>query len=134
MPFAITKPTGRAHALSLEIPQRRRSNPARWGQGEEPALTAEQEKADSDLKAERTRERRKSRPSLPAHLPEVAVVLEPASTACPCCSGAMHRICEDVSRRLDVVPAQYEVLVTRRPKYACRTCEGSVVQAPAPAA
>jgi transposase len=25
------------------------------------------------------------------------------------------------------------VLVTRRPKYACRTCEDGVVQAPAPA-
>ena len=96
-------------------------------------VEAEQEKADPDLKAERTRERRKSRPSLPAHLPEVEVVIEPASTACPCCSGAMHRIGEDVSRRLDVVPAQYQVRVTRRPKYACRACEGSVVQAPAPA-
>jgi transposase len=61
----------------------------------------------------------------------VEVVIEPASTACPCCAGAMHVIGEDVSKRLDVVPAQYQVLVTRRPKYACRACEGRVVQAPA---
>jgi len=45
----------------------------------------------------------------------------------------MHRIGEDVSERLDIVPAQFRVLVTRRPKYACRRCEDGVVQAPAPA-
>ena len=45
----------------------------------------------------------------------------------------MHVIGEDRSQRLDVIPAQYQVIVTRRPKYACRTCQGAVVQAPAPA-
>ena len=44
----------------------------------------------------------------------------------------MHVIGEDRSQRLDVVPAQYQVIVTRRPKYACRTCQAAVVQAPAP--
>jgi transposase len=53
--------------------------------------------------------------------------------SCPCCSGPLHRIGEDVSERLDIVPAQFRVLVTRRPKYACRCCEDVVVQAPAPA-
>ena len=47
--------------------------------------------------------------------------------------GALHRIGEDVSERLDIVPAQFRVLVVRRPKYACRACEEVVVQAPAPA-
>ena len=32
-----------------------------------------------------------------------------------------------------MVPAQFRVLLTRRPKYACRACEEGVVQAPAPA-
>jgi transposase len=45
----------------------------------------------------------------------------------------LHRIGEDRSERLDIVPAQFRVLVTRRPKYGCRTCEDGVVQAPAPA-
>jgi hypothetical protein len=40
---------------------------------------------------------------------------------------------EDVSERLDIVPAHLRVLVIRRPKYACRACEDGVVQAPAPA-
>jgi transposase len=37
-----------------------------------------------------------------------------------------------VAERLDVIPAQFRVLVVRRPKYACRACPGTVVQAPAP--
>jgi transposase len=43
----------------------------------------------------------------------------------------MHAIGEDAAERLDVMPAQFRVLVTHRPKYACRACEGAVVQAPA---
>jgi transposase len=45
----------------------------------------------------------------------------------------MTVIGHDTSERLDVVPAQVRVLVTRRPKLACRACQGVVVQAPAPA-
>jgi transposase len=44
----------------------------------------------------------------------------------------MHRIGEETSERLDVVPAQFRVIVTHRPKYACRACEQAVVEAPAP--
>ena len=32
-----------------------------------------------------------------------------------------------------VIPAQFRVIVTKRPKLACRACTGTVVQAPAPA-
>ena len=45
----------------------------------------------------------------------------------------MQVIGEDRSSRLDVIPAQYRVLITRRPKYACRTCQEGVMQAAAPA-
>jgi transposase len=71
--------------------------------------------------------------ALPAHLPRCEQVIEPASTLCPCCAGQMHRIGEDVSEALDRVPARLRVLRTIRPKYACRSCEGPVVQAAAPA-
>lgn len=53
--------------------------------------------------------------------------------ACPCCGSALHQIGEDVAERLDVVPTTLRVLVTRRPRYGCRSCESAVVQAPAPA-
>ncbi len=44
----------------------------------------------------------------------------------------MHRIGEDRSERLDIVPAQLRVIVTVRPKYACRACTDGVTQAPTP--
>jgi transposase len=76
--------------------------------------------------------RRINRGALPAHLPRIETVVDVADPTCPCCAGRMHRIGEDVAERLDVVPAQLRVLVVRRPKYACRSCPGTVVQAPAP--
>jgi transposase len=44
----------------------------------------------------------------------------------------MHVIGEETSKRLDVIPVQFRVIVTHRPKYACRACAEGVVQAPAP--
>ncbi|MCP1986873.1 transposase [Bradyrhizobium sp. USDA 4523] len=44
----------------------------------------------------------------------------------------MTKVGEDVSKRLDVIPAQWRVLVTRRPKYICRRGSDPVVQAHAP--
>jgi hypothetical protein len=43
----------------------------------------------------------------------------------------MHKIGEERTERLDIVPAQLRVIVTVRPKYACRTCTDGVTQAPA---
>jgi transposase len=67
--------------------------------------------------------------ALPKHLPRCEQVLEPDTTACPCCQGLLHRIGEDVSEVLDVIPAILRVLRTIRPKYACRGCTDGVVQA-----
>ena len=58
--------------------------------------------------------------ALPRHLPRCEQVLEPDTTACPCCQGVLHRIGEDVSEVLDVIPAILRVLRTIRPKYGCR--------------
>src|SRR4051794_11174089 len=76
------------------------------------------------------RARRRNLGALPAHLPRVEVDIE--DKGCPCCGGAMRVIGEDTSEMLDVVPAVLRVRVVRRPRYACRACEGAVVQAPAP--
>jgi transposase len=101
---------------------------------------AAQDKADATLGASRKRARKINRGHLPAHLPREEVVIEPESKSCPCCGGVLHVIGEDRSERLDKIPAKYRVIVTRRPKYACRTCErtgadytAGVIQAPAPA-
>jgi transposase len=93
---------------------------------------AEAEKRSPDLRQKNTARRRAGRGRLPAHLPRIEQVLLPESTACPCCRGAMVEIGADTAERFDVLPAQFRVLVTKRPKYACRACQGVVVQAPAP--
>src|SRR4051812_12618636 len=83
--------------------------------------------------AHRAAKRRMNRGSLPPHLPRVEMMVDIDDHDCPCCGNALHRIGEDSSERLDIVPAQMRVLVVRRPKYACRTCQDVVVQAAAPA-
>jgi transposase len=94
--------------------------------------TAEETAAPA-LRRERAATRRANRGSLPAHLPRIETAVDIEDKACPCCRHALHVIGEDVAERLDIVPAQFRVLVTRRPRYGCRSCEGIVVQAPAPA-
>ena len=84
-------------------------------------------------RSSRAANRRVNRGSLPAHLPRIEMVFDIEHRTCPCCGKALHRIGEDTGERLDIVPAQFRVLVLRRPKYACRACENVVVQAPAPA-
>jgi len=94
---------------------------------------AEQEAAAPAERTRRAAKRRMNRGSLPAHLPRIEMVVDIDNHACPCCGNVLHRIGEDRSERLDIIPAQLRVLVVRRPKYACRACEEVVVQAPAPA-
>jgi transposase len=102
----------------------------------EQTVAGDEAAADRMTPAERTARadrRRSNRGSLPAHLPRIEIVVDIDDKTCPCCQGELHRIGEDKSERLDIVPAQFGVLVTRRPKYACRKCEDGVLQAPAPA-
>ncbi len=99
------------------------------GEAEEEAAA---EASDLDRRTAKAAKRRANRGSLPVHLPRIEQIIDVEDKACPCCAGSLHRIGEDVAERLDVVPAQFRVLVVRRPKYACRTCQEVVVQAPAP--
>ncbi|PKB13665.1 transposase [Novosphingobium kunmingense] len=84
-------------------------------------------------KAGGDRPRKANRGALPAHLERIEQIVDVDDRACPCCGGALHQIGEDVAERLDVVPTTFRVLVTRRPRYGCRSCESAIVQAPVPA-
>jgi hypothetical protein len=99
----------------------------------EAAGHADGEQAVPAERKARAARRRINRGALPAHLTRVETVVDVEHPVCPCCSGTLYRIGEDVAERLDIVPAQFRVLVVRRPKYGCRSCEDVVVQAPAPA-
>ena len=71
-----------------------------------------------------TRQKRGRRP-LPAELPRVEVLhdIDEAEKTCGC-GAALSRIGEDVSEKLDIIPAVIQVIRHIRPKYACRQCEG----------
>jgi transposase len=99
----------------------------------EASREAEGEASSPAVKGARASKRRANRGSLPAHLPRIETLVDLEDKSCPCCRNPLHVIGEDRSERLDIVPAQFRVLVVRRPKYACRACEDVVVQAPAPA-
>lgn len=73
-----------------------------------------------------------NRGHLPQHLERVERLIDIEDKTCPCCRAEMHKIRDDVSEQLDVVPAHLRVLVIRRPVYGCRSCAEAVVQAPAP--
>jgi transposase len=77
------------------------------------------------------RPRKTNRGALPGHLDRVEQLIDIDDKSCACCGGALHAIGEDVAERLDIVPATLRVLVTRRPRYGCRACEGVITQAPA---
>jgi transposase len=76
-----------------------------------------------------SRERRmRRRAALPAHLRRVEHHHEPQDTVCDC-GKQMVRVGEDVSERLDIVPAEFFVHRHVRGKWACKCCE-KLVQEP----
>lgn len=75
-------------------------------------------------------EQKPARRSLPAHLPRERVVY-PAAPSCPCCSGWLRKLGEDVTETLELVPARWKVIQHVREKFSCRLCE-TITQAPAP--
>src|SRR5437773_3494722 len=75
------------------------------------------------------------RQELPANLPRVGRVLPctPDQRVCKRCGRETVVIGYEESSQLDVEPAKYFVLVTKREKRACRSCEElGVVSAPLP--
>ena len=59
---------------------------------------------------------------------EEVIALDDNTCDCGC---ECHMIGEEVSERLDIIPARFRVIMTRRPKYAYRSCEAGITQAPA---
>ena len=72
------------------------------------------EAAAPAVRAARIAKRRANRGSLPRHPPRIETVADIADDSCLCCSAPLHHIGEDVSERLDVVPAQFRVGMIQR--------------------
>jgi transposase len=93
------------------------------------ALQAQQDASEADKPQPPKRKPR--RQALPEHLRRVEHHHEPESTTCPTpeCGQPMVRIGEDVSERLDIVPAEFFVHRHIRGKWACKCCQ-QLVQEP----
>lgn len=75
--------------------------------------------------------RQPRRQKLAEHLRRVEHHHEPADTTCAC-GRPMERVGEDVSERLDIVPAEFIVHRHVRGKWACRCCQTLVQEPVAP--
>lgn len=97
-------------------------------------LEVQAESAREPLPAAEKREKSRKHPGrqeLPAGLPRVERVIgcAPEQCTCPACGQPTAVIGYDVSEQLDVEPAQYFVMVTKREKRACQHCQESGVAA-----
>jgi len=98
----------------------------------EASAEKEEEEPTVEIKSYRRRGKPKRKP-LPDDLPREEVIVELPVEKRFCPEGhALEEIGEDVSERLDVIPAQMKVIRTIRKKYACRCCAGHVTRAPLP--
>ncbi len=93
------------------------------------ALQGEAEPADKPQAKRKPR-----REKLPEHLRRVEHHHEPEDTTCPTpdCGQPMVRIGEDVSERLDIVPAEFFVHRHIRGKWVCKCCQHLVQEPVAP--
>ena len=106
----------------------------------EPGVSNVEVQAESQrppLPPSSTTQRRKhpGRQELPPDLPRVerVVACTPEQCVCPGCGQTTAVIGYDESAQLDVEPAKYFVVVTKREKRACHRCAaGGVVSAPIP--
>lgn len=80
-----------------------------------------------------TQKPKKGRQPLPDHFPRENVIHDLPDNKKTCiCGYQLSKIGEEVSERLEVIPAQLKVLRHIRYKYACRSCEEGVKIAPPP--
>ena len=100
----------------------------------EAQLLALQGTCEQGAPAPANSKRKPRRQPLPEHLRRVEHRHEPESTTCPTvgCGQAMVRIGEDISERLDIVPAEFFVQRHVRGKWACKCCQVLVQEPVAP--
>jgi transposase len=97
-------------------------------------VEAESERAQLKLPLKRAK-KHPGRQELPAHLPRIEKIIACTPEQCVCgnCGKENSVIGYEKSEQLDVKPAEYFVVVTKREKRACKACEEQGVEcAPAP--
>ncbi|NHZ84224.1 IS66 family transposase, partial [Massilia sp. CCM 8695] len=91
-----------------------------FNEAEQDAVAFPDEEIDEDAVAPASAPKKRGRRALPAHLPRKRVEhdLPEAEKVCACCQGALHRMGEETSEQLDIIPATVQVLQHVRFKYA----------------
>ena len=98
-------------------------------------VAAESEREVLPATPDKKKRKHPGRQTLPANLPRVERVIDCTSEQCVCggCGQSTTVIGYEESEQLDVEPVKYFVLVTRREKRACKSCEErGVMAAPLP--
>lgn len=85
-------------------------------------------KPDVDVSATPGKEKKRPvRKPLPPELPRVRQVFELSDEERQCpCGCTLVEIGEEISERVDIIPAQVQVIQTIRKKYACKGCEDTI--------
>ena len=128
-------------ALYRRFGNRSEKNPAQHELFDEPEQLVEQE-SDPDqtddaeaIEVSSHQRKPRGRKPLPEHLPRIEVIrdLDEADKVCGMDGHVLHKIGEEVSEQLEIIPAQFQVIRNIRIKYGCRACETGVKIAPLPA-
>jgi transposase len=98
------------------------------------SLEVQAESGREPLPARPKRAKHPGRQTLPPDLPRVERLIPCTAEQCMCgrCGQPMVVIGYEESEQLDVEPAKYFVLVTKREKRACKACAEGVLTAPLP--
>lgn len=115
----------------------RKSEKSRYGE-ESPQLSLfDMPEPDPEAAAEETVEvekhtrRKRGRKPLPDNLPRVEIVHDVDEHEKIChCGAELSRIGEEVSEKLDIIPAVIQVIRHIRPKYSCKHCENVAEKGP----
>ena len=83
------------------------------------------------VEVEKHTRRKKGRKPLPDNLPRVEIIhdIDEQEKICHC-GAELSRIGEEVSEKLDIIPAVIQVVRHIRPKYSCKHCENAAENGP----
>lgn len=86
---------------------------------------------EESVEVEKHTRRKKGRKPLPDNLPRVEIIHDIAEQEKVChCGSELSRIGEEVSEKLDIIPAVIQVVRHIRPKYSCKQCENAAEKGP----
>ncbi|WP_426009674.1 IS66 family transposase, partial [Enterobacter kobei] len=78
---------------------------------------------DTKEGAEKSSASRPVRKALPSQLPRVKKIIPPVSDTCVDCNVALRFIRDEISEKLEYIPARFVVNQYVRPQYGCPCCE-----------